>query len=145
MGVLPLPSAGNKQRATCSATLLQNELNNDVPSFATRVRTCLATNKVVRVFFVDGKRRKTAIQLVLQQSRKTSCTFFLARYIERAKQYYWFRLFTEKFPFKNTWLINALYMTGNLYRNFFGLTRMQIAKTITSVRICLFLVGTYLC
>ena len=85
--VLPLPSAGplhyskagNRERATCSATLMQNELNSDVPRFAICVQTCFATNKVVRVFFVGGKRRKIAIQLVLQQSRKTSCTFSVAR------------------------------------------------------------------
>ena len=47
--------------------------------FATCVQTCFATNKVVRVFFVGDKRRKIAIQLVLQQSRKTSCTFSVAR------------------------------------------------------------------
>ena len=77
---MPLPSAGplnyskagNRERATCSATLLQNELNSDVPRFATCVQTCFATNKVVRVFFVSDKRRKIAIQLVLQQSRKTA-------------------------------------------------------------------------
>ena len=39
---------GNKKRATCFATLLQNELNSDVARCNTLVRTCLATNKVAR-------------------------------------------------------------------------------------------------
>ena len=31
---------GNKKRATCFATLLQNELNSDVARFTTYVQTC---------------------------------------------------------------------------------------------------------
>ena len=31
---------GNKKRATCFATLLQNELNSDVAHFTTLVQTC---------------------------------------------------------------------------------------------------------
>ena len=40
----------NKKPATCFATLLQNELNNDVARFTTHVQTCLATKKVVNRF-----------------------------------------------------------------------------------------------
>ena len=42
------------------------------------VWTCLATNKVARFFFVDGKMPNIPIQLILQQIHKTSCTFFVA-------------------------------------------------------------------
>ena len=66
---------GNKKRATCFATLLENELNSDVARFITIVRTCLATRK-------GGKTRNIAIQLVLQECCRTSCTFFVARFTE---------------------------------------------------------------
>lgn len=33
----------------------------------TRIRTCLAANKVARLFFVGGKTRNSHIQLVLEQ------------------------------------------------------------------------------
>ena len=48
-------------------------MNTDVVSFNTRIRTCLATNKVARLFFVGGKTRNSHIRLVLQQC----CTFLL--------------------------------------------------------------------
>ena len=35
---------GNKNYATCLATLLQNEANSDVARFATRLQTCVAAN-----------------------------------------------------------------------------------------------------
>ena len=70
---LSYSKTGNKKRATCFATLLQNEMNTDVARFTTRIRTCLATNKVARLFFVDGKTRNSHIRLVLQQC----CTFLL--------------------------------------------------------------------
>ena len=38
---------GPQNRATCFATFLQNELNNDVACFTTHVQTCLATKEVV--------------------------------------------------------------------------------------------------
>ena len=38
---------GPQNRAPCFATLLQNELNNDVACFTTLVQTCLATKEVV--------------------------------------------------------------------------------------------------
>ena len=70
---LSYSKTGNKKRATGFATLLQNEMNTDVARFTTRIRTCLATNKVARLFFVGGKTRNSHIQLVLQQC----CTFLL--------------------------------------------------------------------
>ena len=70
---LSYSKTGNKKRATCFATLLQNEMNTDVARFNTRIRTCLATNKVARLLFVGGKTRNSHIQLVLQQC----CTFLL--------------------------------------------------------------------
>ena len=50
---------GPQNRATCFATFLQNELNNDVACFTSHVQTCLATKEVVagcEKFFqkVDG-------------------------------------------------------------------------------------------
>ena len=39
----------------------------------------LQTNKVAGFVFVGGKTCSIAIQLVLQQCCKTSCTFFVAR------------------------------------------------------------------
>ena len=70
---LSYSKTGNKKRATCFATLLQNEMNTNVALFNTRIRTCLATNKVARLFFVGGKTRNSHIRLVLQQC----CTFLL--------------------------------------------------------------------
>ena len=70
---LSYSKTGNKKRATGFATLLQNEMNTDVVCFNTRIRTCLATNKVARLFFVGGKTRNSHIRLVLQQC----CTFLL--------------------------------------------------------------------
>ena len=49
---------------------LQNESNRDFARFTTHVGICLATNKVAKLFFEDGKTRNIAIQLVLQRSRK---------------------------------------------------------------------------
>ena len=71
---------GNKKHATCFSTLLQNEFNINVARFTTHVQTCLSTNQVVNRFDVGGKTRDIAIQLVLQQCCKTSCTFFVARF-----------------------------------------------------------------
>ena len=71
---LSYSETGNKKRATCFATLLQNEMNTDVARFTTRIRTCLARNKAARLFFVGGKRRNSHIRLVLQQC----CTFLLS-------------------------------------------------------------------
>ena len=78
---LSYSETGNKTRATCFATLLQNELYSDVERFTTDVQTCLATTKVARYFFfVGGNTRNISIQLVLQTYWKTTCTFIVARF-----------------------------------------------------------------
>ena len=59
---------GNKKRVTRFATLLQNEWNTDVARFVTHFRTLLP----------GGKKRNIAIQLILQQCCKKSCTFLVA-------------------------------------------------------------------
>jgi len=73
--ILNVFKTGNKTRATCFATLLQNELNSDVARFTTQARTCLATSKVARFVFMGGKTRNNTIQLVVQPCCKTNCTF----------------------------------------------------------------------
>lgn len=60
-----------KKCGTWFATFLQNEVIRDVERFTTHFRTCLA-----KVFFVGAvKKRNSAFQLILQQSRKISFTF----------------------------------------------------------------------
>ena len=52
---LSYSKTGNKTRATCFATLLQNESYSDVACFTTHVQTCLATTiKCCKVFFFRG-------------------------------------------------------------------------------------------
>ena len=115
---LSYSNACNKKRATCFATLLQNELYkgypeyqaflrgqgrgdfrspffasifplfprndwysgyiSDVERFTADVRTCLTTIRLQGFFFFCGKTSNIAIQLVLQQCCKTSCTFLVA-------------------------------------------------------------------
>ena len=60
----------NEKRATCFATLLQIELNNDV---AQQIGLLTRLN-------IGGKTRNIAIQLDWQQCCKTSYTFFVARF-----------------------------------------------------------------
>ena len=74
--------AGNKKRAICFATLQQNELNSNVAGFTTHVsfKPVLRQIWLQGLFFVVGKTRDIASQLVLQKSHKTSCTFFAARF-----------------------------------------------------------------
>ena len=62
------------------ATLLQNELDCDVQRFTTHVQTCYQPDLLQDRFYVGGKTRNIAIQLVLQQCYRTSCTFFVARF-----------------------------------------------------------------
>ena len=69
---------GNKKRATCLATLLQNELNSDVTRFTTHIKPVLQQIRLLAGLNVGGKTRNIAVQLVLQQGCKTSCTFFVA-------------------------------------------------------------------
>ena len=65
---------GQQNRATCLATLLLNEVNNDV---ATNV---LQQIRLLTGLNMGGKTRNIAIQLVLQQCCKTSFTFCVARF-----------------------------------------------------------------
>ena len=67
----------NKKRATCFSLLPQNELNGDVERFTTHVQTCYLLRDR---FYLGGKTRNIAIQLVLSQCCKTSCTFLVTRF-----------------------------------------------------------------
>ena len=71
---------GNKRRANCLATLLQNELNSDVARFTTHIKPVSQQIRLLTGLNVGGKTRKIAIQIVLQQCCKTSCTLFVARF-----------------------------------------------------------------
>ena len=71
---------GNKKRATCFATLLQNKLNSNVARFTTHIKPVLQQIRLLIGLNVGGKTRNIAIQLDLQQCCKTSCTFFVARF-----------------------------------------------------------------
>ena len=71
---------GNKKRATCFATLLQNELNSDFALLTTHEKNpyyliCCKTGSNA-----GGKTRSIVIQLVLQQCCRTSCTLFVDRF-----------------------------------------------------------------
>ena len=69
-----------KKRATCFATLLQNELNTDAARFTTHIKPVLQQIRLLTGLNVGGKTRNNAIQRVLQQCYKKSCTFFVARF-----------------------------------------------------------------
>ena len=71
---------GNKRRASCRATLLQNELKIDVARFTTHIKPVSQQIRLLTGLNVGGKTRKIAIQIVLQQCCKTSCTLFVARF-----------------------------------------------------------------
>ena len=73
---------GQQKRATCFSTLLQDELNNDVACYTTHIKPVLQQMKLLTGLNMGGKTRNIAIQLVLQQCCKTSCTFFVARFSE---------------------------------------------------------------
>ena len=68
-----------QKRATCFATLLQNERESDVAGFTTLEKknpfnlTCSKSGSNV-----GSKTRNIAIQFVLHQCCKTSCTFLLS-------------------------------------------------------------------
>ena len=69
---------GNKKRATCFATLLQNELNSDVGRFTTHIKPVLQpTNRVVNRFKHGWLTRNMAIELVLQAIFAKQVTRFL--------------------------------------------------------------------
>ena len=69
-----------KKRATCLATLLQNELNTDVARFTTLIKPVLQQIRLLTGLNVGGKTLNIAIQLVLQQCCKTSCKLLVARF-----------------------------------------------------------------
>ena len=62
---------------TCLATLLQNELNNDVKRFTTHIKPVLQQIRLLTGFSEAAKTHNIALQLVLQQFAKESCTFLL--------------------------------------------------------------------
>ena len=66
---LSCSKTGNKTRASCFATLLQNEFNSDVECFINHVRTCLATNKVARFFSWVVKRTTPLFNSIQQVAR----------------------------------------------------------------------------
>ena len=70
---------GQQKTSTCFATLLQNDLNNDVARYTTQIKPVLLQIRLLTGLNMGGKTRNIAIQLVLQQCCKTSCTFFVAR------------------------------------------------------------------
>ena len=71
-----VPTIGQQKRATCLATMLQNELNSDVGRFTTRVQTCKQPDLLQDRFYNAQHRYSSR----LQQCCKTSCTFFVARF-----------------------------------------------------------------
>ena len=71
---------GDKKRATCLATLLQNKLNSNVACFTTHVKPVLRQIRLLTGLSLGGKSHNIAIQLVLQQCCKTSCRFFAAHF-----------------------------------------------------------------
>ena len=71
---------GNKKRATCLATLLENKLNSDVARFTTHIKPVLQQIRLSTGLNVDGKTRNISFHLFLQQCCKTSCTLFVARF-----------------------------------------------------------------
>ena len=77
MGVFQLKvrKNGQQKRPTCLATLLLNELNSDVARFTIKP-VLQQISLIVNRFDVGGKTCNIAVQLVLQQCCKTSCTFF---------------------------------------------------------------------
>ena len=80
LAILRYRKTGNKKRATCPATLLQNELNRDVERFTTPIKPVLQQNRLLRGLNVSGNMRNIAIQILLQQCCTTICTFFVARF-----------------------------------------------------------------
>ena len=75
-----MAKAAKTSRKVCLATLLQIELNSDVARFTTHIKPVLQHIRLLTGFNVGGKTHNIAIQLVLQQCCKTSCTFFVARF-----------------------------------------------------------------
>ena len=75
---LVLFKTDNKKPVFSFETLLQNELNGDVARFITHLRTCLACNKSgCKDFYVGGKTRNIAIELVWSKVAKQVARFLL--------------------------------------------------------------------
>ena len=82
---------GNKKRATCLATLQQNELYSDVARFTTNIKLVLQQIRLLTGLNVGCKTRNITIQLVLQQCCETRCTFFFSRFsvpLQRKKRFW---------------------------------------------------------
>ena len=58
---------GNKKRATCFATVLQNQLNNDVARYTAHIKPVLQQIRLLPGLNMGGETRNIAILLVLQQ------------------------------------------------------------------------------
>ena len=72
----------NGQQKTCNlfCNIAAKRVEYRCCAFYHPHKTCLATNQVVNKFEHGCKTRNIAIQPVLQQCYKTSCTFFVARF-----------------------------------------------------------------
>ena len=71
---------GNKKRATCFATLLQNELNSDVARFATHSKPFFQQIRLLTGLNIGSKTRNINSFCSNVHCCKTSCTFFVARF-----------------------------------------------------------------
>ena len=71
---------GKEKCTSCLASLLQNELNSNVAHFTTHIKPVWQQIRLLTGLNMGGKTCNIAIQLVLQQCCKTSCTFFVARF-----------------------------------------------------------------
>ena len=80
IGYLKNGKTGNKKRAICFATWLQNELNSDVARFTTYENKPYNLISCKTGSNMGGKTRNIATQLGLQQCCKTSCTFLVAHF-----------------------------------------------------------------
>ena len=67
---------GNKRRAGCRATLLQNELKIDVARFTTTSKPVSQQIRLLTGLDVNGKTSNIAIQLILPECCKTISMFF---------------------------------------------------------------------
>ena len=80
IGYLKNGKTGNKKRAICFTTWLQNELNSDVARFTTYENKPYNLISCKTGSNMGVKTRNIATQLGLQQCCKTSCTFLVARF-----------------------------------------------------------------
>ena len=80
IGYLKNGKTGNKKRAICFTTWLQNELNSDVARFTTYENKPYNLISCKTGSNMGVKTRNIATQLGLQQCCKTSCTFLVTRF-----------------------------------------------------------------